>query len=255
MSIAFADHIPLVMLHVVRAGAFFVTAPTFGTQADSRMLRLVLACALGLSTWLISDRGDVAVRGLLDLGMLAAREAMVGLALGFAVAQTIAALSSAGEILSHEMGFAMAQVVDPESGRPMPVMAQFFETIAMLLVFALDLHHDVLRALVGMQEVQPVGRAFDPAPVLAGLSQLVADALTYGLRYAMPVLGVMVVVTVVLVVLARAVPNINLMDFSFGLRILLAMLACLYFLVESMPFVEAMFRDVIARAVGIFEGA
>ena len=78
----------------------------------------------------------------------------------------------------------------------------------------------------------------------------VARAIDFGLQYAIPIFGVMILLTVTLVVLARAVQNINLMEFSFGLRILLAFVASIYFLVEGAPFLEHVFEIVLLLDVG-----
>ena len=244
--------LPALLLHFVRAGAFFVAMPLFGQQSDSRILRLVLAISLATIFWWLGPKTLPLRGGVLELGVLGVREAAIGLLAGFAVGLLTAALASAGELISNEMGFSISQIVNPETGKTSAVISELFEVTGFLLIFALDLHHQVLHVLGNAYEVLPVGQEFDLAPIWGKLNASIADTLEYALRYAMPVLGVMLLSTAALVMLSRAVPNINLMEFSYGARILLAVLSSAYFLAEGTPFLTGMFETLLERAKGLF---
>jgi flagellar biosynthetic protein FliR len=244
--------LPSVVLHMVRVGAFFVGQPMFGVTGDSRMVRLVLMVALGGLFFCANGMPIVRVTSVIELGFLAAREATIGLALGFAVRLMTATMSTAGEMISQEMGFQMAQIVDPVTGRSSPVVSQLFEAVALLLIFELDIHHRVLQMFGALFDVLPVAAGFSIEAVHAHLRDMVTASIVLGARYAMPVLGVMTLLTAVLIMLARAVPNINLLEFSFGVRILLALLASVWFLTAGTPFLESMFETILEHARHLF---
>jgi flagellar biosynthetic protein FliR len=247
--------LPAWLLHVVRALAFVAAVPLLGTQADSRMLRLVLAVALASILFWSAPRAVAPPANLVELGLCTVREALVGLLAGFAVSQLTAALAIAGEVISNEMGFGMAEIVNPETGRVSPVVVQLLEVFGVLLVFALDLHHGLLQVLAAAYAALPVGQAFDFGVVFGRIQELLALGLLGGIQYALPVLGVMLLSTATLVMLARALPTINLLEFSFGARILLALLASVYFLGEGIGFLRGLFETVLARAGLLFAGA
>lgn len=244
--------LPALLLQVVRMGAFFVGQPMFGNYAESRLLRVVLAVALGALMFWVRPV-PIAVPDLATLAVLAVREAGIGLALGFVLRLVSAGLATAGEVLSHEMGFAMSQVVDPVSGRNTLVLSQLFELIAVLLMFELDLHHDALRAFAAVQDVLPIGAPVDVDAAWNHLHVWVGDSLVFGFRYAMPVLGVMMLLTAVMVMLARAVPTLNLLEFAFGVRILLALLAAVWFLEGGRPLLTQMFDHGLDGIVRLFQ--
>lgn len=243
---------PGLLLYFVRAGAFVVGLPLFGVTRDSHILRVVLTCSLGAIFWWVGDK-VIVVDGVMQLFAMATVEAVVGLALGLGVRILMALLSTAGEILSHEMGFAMATIVNPATGKNAPVTAQFLEAMGMLLVFQTNLHHDVLRALGMTYKTLPVGGGFDPEPVALRMQAMIGTAIENGLRYAIPTLGIMLLLTSVLVMLARAVPTINLMEFSFGLRSLLGLLASSFFLAEGAPFLENAMRVGVEQLGVLFQ--
>src|ERR1043165_2555682 len=111
-------------LHLVRTGAFLAVVPLFGQQRDTLYLRLVLSVALGAAFWWVGPRSVELPPGLLALGVTALREGFVGLSLGFALGTLMVVLVSAGEVVSSEMGFSMARVMNPETGTDATVVSQ-----------------------------------------------------------------------------------------------------------------------------------
>lgn len=244
--------VPSFMLHLLRASAFVYFLPGLGQGGDARWLRLILGLCLGSIFWWLGDRTMPVPGGLAQLIGLGLVEILIGSAIGYAVQLVNAILAVAGEIIAQEMGFTMSQVLDPVTGASTQVVSQFLQLFATLVMFALDLHHDFLRALAQAFAAVPVGTGFDIANLHARTSVLVTFALEAGVRYAMPVLAVMLVVTATLTVLSRAVPNINLMEFSFGARILLALAMALLLLTEGMaPLIES-FRIIVEGAANLF---
>ena len=79
-----------------------------------------------------------------------------------------------------------------------------------------------------------------------------ATSISLALQYAFPVVGVMIVLTVGLVILGRAVPAINLMEFGFGIRIVLALLASAWFLAEGTPFLARSMQHLLGIVHGMF---
>jgi len=239
-------------LHVVRAGGFFVAVPLFGRQRDTAFLRLMLSLSMGCVFWWVS-RGNVpAPSGVLMFGTFAVREAFVGLVIGFAIGLMLQFLVASGEIIANEMGFAMARSMNPESGIDSSVMSQLFQLIGFLLILHYDLHHDALRVLEETYRACPVGASFDLEPVYNGLRVLITGSIVIALEYAFPILGVMLLLTVGMVLLGRAVPQLNLMEFSFAARVLLALGAATWFLADGTPFLLDSFRFFLDGATTLF---
>jgi flagellar biosynthetic protein FliR len=239
-------------LHLVRTAAFLAVVPFFGRLADTLVPRVVLALALASVFWWVGDHGVAVPRSLPEFGLAAVREAFAGVALGFALGTLTAALVAAGEIISTEMGFAMARAMDPDSGVEATVMSQLYQIVGFLLILQFDLHHEALRILGQTFRACPVGQPFELRPIWDGVSVLVGAGIVVALQYALPVLAVMLLLTVGLVLLGRAVPHINLMEFSFAARALLALLAAAFFLTEGAPFLLRSFAGMLQGARAMF---
>lgn len=241
-------------LHVMRAGAFFAVVPLFGRQSDSFALRLVLAVALGGVFWWVGDQRIESPGSVLALGVMALREGVVGIALGFALSTMTSLLVSAGEIISSEMGFSMARTMNPENGGDATVVSQLLQVLGFLLILQFDLHHDALRVLEHTYRACPVGQPFDIGPIWEGLRLLVTGSVQLALQYAFPVLGFMLLLSVGMVLLGRAVPSINLMEFGFALRVLVALGVLTLFLGEGTPFLIRTFHGILDGAAAMFPG-
>lgn len=246
------DYACSLFLHIVRVGAFLAVVPMFGRQADSMMLRLVLAVALGGVFWWVGDQRIAPPDRLLALGVMAVREGVIGIALGLALSTLTALLVSAGEIVSSEMGFSMARMMNPESGTDATVMSQLLQVFGFLLILEFDLHHEALRVLEQTFVACRVGEPFDLLPIWEGLRAMVGGCVAIALQYSLPMLGVMFLLSVGMVLLGRAVPAINLMEFGFALRVLIALGAMALFLTKGTPFLLQSFHALLDQARAMF---
>lgn len=244
--------LPAVLLHVVRATAFLSAVSLLGTGGPSRIARLVVGTGLGAATFFAAGAPVMVFGSVLELAVAAGREALIGLLAGFSIQAVLGAVTVAGDILAHETGLTMARFLDTESGRQDASTTRFLEALVMLLVFELDLHHDALRVVLATHEHVPVGGTFELGPVVAALTTTITGALALGLRLIAPVFAILWLTTVVLVVLARAVPNLNLLEFSFGFRILVAFGATALFLSPAFAHLADVLREQFAAARTLF---
>jgi flagellar biosynthetic protein FliR len=152
------------------------------------------------------------------------------------------------------MGFSLARTINPESGGDATVVSQLLQVLGFLLILHFDLHHEALRVLELTYRNCPVGQPFDVAPIWQGLQTLVAGSLQLSLHYAFPVLGIMLLLSVGMVLLGRAVPSINLMEFGFAARVLVALGVLTLFVGEGTPFLVQAFRGILDVAAAMFPG-
>jgi flagellar biosynthesis protein FliR len=246
------DYMTSLFLHVVRVGAFVAVLPLFGRQTDSLMLRLALSTSLGAIFWWVGDQRIDTPNHVIELGVMAIREGLVGLSLGFALSTMTSMLVSAGEFISSEMGFSLARTMNPETGVDGTVVSQLLQVMGFLLILSLDLHHDALRIMELTFRSCEVGQPFDLLPIWDGILALVGGSVELALQYSFPILGTMLLISSGLVLLGRAVPAINLMEFAFSLRIIISLSGLALFITEGAPFLIQTFASILERAAAMF---
>jgi len=204
------------LLAMVRPGAAMLAAPFFGAGNVPVQLRLVLALALGMPV-AAAVSSALPTEGLasLDGFLLIAGEALVGLAMGFALQIGFAAALLAGEAISNIMGLGFAAMTDPATGQPSPAIGQYLSMLALFLFLAGDGHLLCFEIVYRSYETLPPGAAWLSAEALGGLVRFGGLVFTAGLAVAMPVLSAFLLVQAVFAMVSRAAPTLNLFSVGF----------------------------------------
>jgi flagellar biosynthetic protein FliR len=240
-----SDLPPLVTLGLllVRPGFLFLAAPLFGGAYAPTLLKIGLMVIVGAS--LIPVVPVPALTGPESLALVVVREALVGLSLGFAIRVLVGGVEFAGHLTGFQLGFTYASLVDPQSGVRNGVLSALYGSMALVVFFAINAHHDLLRALTRSFDALPLG----VGGVDGGLGRLVMDLMgmlfLVAAQLAAPVVIVLLIVELALGLLSRAAPTLNLMAQGFPIRLLVGLLA-LASVVQILPHVMA---GMVARAI------
>ena len=204
------------MIAMIRPGAAFVAAPVFGAPQVPIQLRAVVALAIGVpalanTPFVLPESGVVSVAGVL----LVMGEGMIGLALGFAVQSGFSAALVAGEVVGNAMGLGFAGMMDPASGAPSPALSQYLSLMAIFLFLSTGGHLQLAAIIVESYHALPPGEAWLGAKSIQGLVLFGGDLFAAGLAIALPVGFAIILVQLVMAMLARSAPQMNI--FSVGL--------------------------------------
>jgi flagellar biosynthetic protein FliR len=146
-------------------------------------------------------------------------ELVVGLSLGLGAAIFVGAAESAGDMLAVQMGLSGANVVDPMSQTQLPVLGQFLGLFATALIVSMGGLLLMLGALADSVAVLPLGGPVNVQEGSMAVVQLGGTLLTLGLRFAAPVVAAMMMSNATLGVLARTVPQLNVLMVAFPVQI------------------------------------
>lgn len=204
---------------MVRVGAAFVAAPVFSAVAVPLPARIALTGAIGvlvLNTTAITPPGELFS---LATFLAVAAEALIGLAIGFVLQIAFAAPLIASEIIGMSMGLGFANAVDPQNGTATPALGQFLSILLTLLFLAVDGHLVLVDLIVRSYEAMPPGEWIAPERLL-GIAMFGGYAFLAGLLLALPVGFLLLCLNLVVGMLSRAAPALNL--FAVGLPASLA---------------------------------
>jgi flagellar biosynthetic protein FliR len=216
-------------LYLVRSSALILSSPLLGTGTSFSGVKVSLIVSISFLLYSITGEPLAADVPALTYVLFVLREVMIGLFLGFILQMVVMAVRVSSELIGHEMGFTMSSIVDPSTGVNMPLLVQIYEILFLLGLLAMNGHHYVIRALLGSFERAPVGAiAMDKAiPEMA--LDFFAQMFTAGITFAAPITVMLALVSVLVGLLTRAVPQLNIMEFSFNVRIAVGLLAMLLF--------------------------
>ncbi len=233
-------------LYAVRTTGLLLTAPLFGGRFGFPGIKIAMVMSVSLAIFLATgglERGPQLV-GLpaAAFGLMATRELVLGVFLGFLLQLAMLAARAAGEAISLEMGITMAAQVDPDSGASSPLLARFYEEAFLVALFSVGGHHEILRALSDSFARAPIGVAQLDGGLGEIASRMMSEMFAAGLAFAAPVMILMAMVSVGLGLIARTVPQVNVLEMGFTLRIGVALVA----LLALTPLIEPAFTNLFA---------
>jgi flagellar biosynthesis protein FliR len=205
---------------MVRIGGAFIAAPVFGALAVPVQVRVLLSGAIGV---LVVNNAPVAAPQAVfafSTFLQVAQEALVGLALGFILQIAFAGPLVASEAIGNTMGLGFASTVDPQRGAPTPALGQFLTLMMTLLFLAVDGHLVLVDLIVRSYAVLPPGEAWLSASKLQAIALFGGYAFAAGLLLALPVGFILLGINLIVGMLSRSAPALNL--FAVGLPASLA---------------------------------
>ena len=233
-----------VALVAVRFAAALALTPIFGTANVPARFRVLLI--LALSALVVSATGIEAARLPASLPAFlgaAMSEALLGAAMAFGIFAAFAVFLLAGRIMDIQLGFGVAVLIDPTNRTQSPLLGTFLNLMAVALFFAIDGHHMLLRGLVFSLEQAPPGTfpsELDPAAIVAQFGAM----FVYAAALSAPVLLTILLIDVVLSVIARTMPQVNIFIVSLPLKIFVGLLVLAISLRHLGPLTGKIFESI-----------
>ncbi len=214
------DAIQQFMICFARMASMMATLPVFGSGTAPARVRIGLSLMLALVIFPV-------VRPLLPppdfnalpLALLMLTEGILGLLIGFTAKLIFTSVELGGTIIGYQMGFAAANVYDPQNQRQVSLISQFQNVLAILVFLVLDIHHLFIRAVVESYRLLQPGTTDLSGGAIPFIMELAGHMFTLGVQFSAPILAVLLLSGLVLGILARVFPQLNVFMLSFPINI------------------------------------
>ncbi|WP_191061147.1 flagellar biosynthetic protein FliR [Geminicoccus harenae] len=202
-----------------RIGTAMMILPMFGEPWLTMRGRLVLALVTAFV--LVPASGVVAPPAVDPAGMFLplAAELATGAFLGLLVRSLFAALHIAGGLIAMHAGLQVASMFDPNEAAQSTIPATLLSTAVLTLMFASDAHHLLLAGLARSYAVFPFGSLAAPAELAEAMTRAGSQAFDLAFRVAGPVMAVALLLNVVLGVMNRMMPTLQVLFVAAPLQI------------------------------------
>jgi len=213
-------------LLATRIGSLIFFFPVLNNKAVPRTLKAASSLLLALLFFHLVPQVNPPLLSLslplIVLGLL--REMVIGMVVGLLGNLLFAAVQTAGQMIGYQMSFAVANVVDPVSSLQVPLIAQFYYLLAILLFLAFGAHRWLLRALSGSFDLIPLAGFKPDADLLTLIINYGEAMFSTAIKIAAPLMVALLLSDVALGVIARTAPQMNIFIVGMPLKILLGML-------------------------------
>ncbi|MFC1781103.1 flagellar biosynthetic protein FliR [Planctomycetota bacterium] len=216
---------------LTRISAFFLIVPVFGWKSIPLRIKVAMTILLSLFfSTIIPSSVNTSQISFLEAVLLLCNEAIYGFALGLIIALLFTAVKVGTRIVERQIGFAMAEILDPLTGETTQPLGSLMEMVFILIFLSVNGHHFFLTLISKSYESFP-GGAIPTIPVLlSGITEAGSTMLFAGLKLAAPVLAAFLILMIILGVLARIVPEMNILFISLPLRVAMGLLMMMIFL-------------------------
>ena len=234
------------LLHVVRLATFWFVAPVWGDRRAPRTVKIGLVLAL---TWFWASNLDtvsmpviqiVSNGSWLVLAIAVVREMLIGLLLGIAFYVFVEPARIAGAYVGQELGLSMATQADPASAESNNIVSTLIQTTVFLFILSWDFHHFIILCLDASFERIPVGSTWSEYPSLL-LTQGLSATVDQGISMVAPIGVMLFVVLASLMLLARAVPSLNLFSIGLSIRVVAGLFALFLFLPQLIQGIQVVY--------------
>lgn len=214
---------------LIRIASFIWISPGFSFRGMPQVAKLVLSFALSLSVY----STNLVVSEPYSIGMFALvliKEMLIGVTIGYVTQLFFSGIETAGNFVDFQVGFSMSTAYDPNLGIHTSYFGRVYYWIAMIIFFLTDIHHQVIRTLMHSFELVPPGQLTIPNFAIEGIIHLFSYVFEIALNLAFPLIVVALLAEVVLALLSRTVPQINVLILGIPLKILISIIFLYLFL-------------------------
>jgi len=212
----------LFTLVLTRVSGLVMTAPIYGTKEVPLRVRALLAVALAVllapSQWHVDfPHPGTTLNYLVFVGA----ELAIGTCLGLGIVILFSGVQLAGQLIGRMGGLMLADVFDPTTETSVPMFSRLLFLVTLAVFVCIGGHRMVMAGLLDTFHTIPPGSGLVPVSVSEAFVTLSAQSFALGVRAAVPVVTALLLSTLVLGLISRTLPQLNILMVGFGLNAML----------------------------------
>ena len=237
-------------LILLRISGIFVTAPVISARTVPRRVRAYAAILCTILVFNIVPQADFLVNlSVPEYFLIALKEVMIGLMLGVVPRIIFAAVEFAGAIIGFQMGFSIANIVDPQTDVQVSIIGSFETVLATLLFVILDGHHIFFEAITASYTHIPIKGFLFSANKIDFLLRIMADLFIVAMKIGAPFIVALLMANIIMGFMARSIPQMNVFivgfPFTIGTGLILLLIGMPYGIQAMVKLIRTMETQVI----------
>ncbi len=213
------------LLFLLRTLGFVAIVPLLSARAAPSQFRVALVFFLTTLAFIAWAPHTVSPEmGMAEFVPAGLSELALGMMLGFIVGLVFVTFQFAGQFIGYQMGFAIVNVLDPQTQNQVSLIGEFLFAVVMLAFLQLNLHHDMLGLWHASYQLAPPGEFVLQNMQLAHLVALGDDLFILALKIAVPLVAFLLLTDLSLGIIARVMPQMNVFIVGIPLKIAMGLL-------------------------------
>nr|WP_320190876.1 flagellar biosynthetic protein FliR [uncultured Desulfobacter sp.] len=228
------------MLVLARVSVFLFLFPIFGSNIILNRLKMALALVLTLLFYTVVSVDPARFpEDVPTFGLMLGAEILVGLTLGLCLRIFFAGIQMAGQVIGFQIGFAMINVMDPQSGENVSIMDQIGYWVCLVIFLILNGHHIIIMSMIDSFDLVPVGGFVMHSALMPRLLDVGAGLFVTAIKVGAPVIAALTFVNTGFGLIAKFSPQTNVMIVAFPVKIAVGLI----FFSMTLPIIAIVTRD------------
>ena len=214
-------HSFLIFLFVLlRVSAVIVFAPVFSSSSIPAQLKALFCVVLSFALYPVA-KPFIHIENIsaLYLGLTVVKEVVFAALLSLCIHFIFSGIEIGAQLVGFNMGFSIANVVSPEENIQISVLSEFESIFAILVFLIINGHYEYIKAIAYSFKTIPVGGFFLNQSLLEILNRMIDTMFAVAFTVLAPAIIALFITQVVFGLIARTMPQINIMIVAFPLSI------------------------------------
>jgi len=211
------------LLILVRITGIFLISPVFSRNNTPTIIKIGFSFVVSIILLNVIDSNIINI-DIFDYSILIVKELAIGLLIGFISYLFFTALYLSGQIIDMQIGFGMVNVMDPQHNVQIPIMGNYYYVFAILLFLLIDGHHLLIKGIIQSYDFIPIGEFIFTQDLLNQMIYIMGQVFTIGFKISSPILATIFLADVLLGILARTMPQMNVFVVGMPLKIIVGII-------------------------------
>jgi flagellar biosynthetic protein FliR len=206
------------LLILIRVVTMFAVFPIFSAPQIPQHVRLGLGLVVSFILFhvvppmpMLNNYGDLAISVLAQV--------VLGAIVGYVASLVFVGIQFAGELIDLQIGFAVANVINPSTQQNITIIGELELAIATLIFLITDSHHLLIQGLAGSFTLVPLPFIHLDPSVMSNAVSFLSQSLLDVFKIAAPAAGALFLTNVALSLMARVAPQMNVFVVGFPFQI------------------------------------
>ncbi len=236
--------IPLLDIFLVagRIGGMVFTAPILGSRNYPIPMKIGLVFFTTMIVYpFVNSTVTYDVTNFLGFALLMINELLIGIFIGLLISVFFNFIYFAGDMIDHQLGYSIVSVINPMDESQIPITANVFYVFSTLIFLQLNLHHELITALVVSFSKIQLGSFFNVAGSFPMMLDIVVQSFIIGLQIAAPFMITVLIADIILGLLSKAMPGMNIFVLGMPFKIFFGLIM----FIILMPYLYEIFSNIL----------
>lgn len=209
----------------IRVGVILFMLPLFSSMVIPVLVKTGLTLLISMAIWSVVQNQFIEFPATITgVALLITSELIVGMILGFIAQIFFEGVRLMGETVGFQTGFSITNIIDPQNGVQISILANMASLMAVVLFLLLNGHHILLNALRESFDVINVGELQLNRQVMQGLVMHAEEIFVIGIKIGAPAIAALLFTKVIFGLITKLIPQMHIMMVAFPVQIAIGLL-------------------------------